>query len=120
MKRFYAQRVKGFDNYISFNSYLYYKRVVSLKQKHKFYDYLENEEIILDSPVSFEAMTRLVPCTLDYKKSVLSEYENEMRNIHLYIENFIKVNKLDYYTPWWYNSTLDEKVLERLKCLDMK
>ena len=120
MKRFYAQRVKGFDNYIAFNSYMYYKRVVSLPQKHKFYDYLENQEIILDNPVSFQHMSKLAPCTAAYKKSTLSQYENELRNIHLYIDHYIKENNLDYYTPWWYNIILNEIILEKLKCLSIK
>ena len=120
MRKFYAQRVKGFENYISFNSNLYYKKIVLLPQKHKFYDYLDNKEVILDYSVSFKYMTSLLPCTVDFKKSILSQYENGMMNIHLYIENFIKENNLDYNTPWWYNITLNKKVLEKLECLSMK
>ena len=123
MLKFYGQRVVGHNTYIAFNSHWYFKKVVSISDKHVYYKYLENDLFIGTNKIDILSLKEITPCsknvdTVDFQD--LSFLEIEMYKIHITIEKYIIDNDLNFYTPWWHNDKLSKEIEERIKCLNIQ
>ena len=123
MYKFYGQKVINSDLYISFNTNLYYKKVVCQKNKHLYYKYFTNDLFIVNKKINFLELCKLTPCTKNFVKvglNTLSTLELEIYNIHCFIEKYLKDNNLNFYNPWWFNKSLNDIINNKLKCLSTK
>lgn len=123
MFKFYGQRVNDCNLYISFNTNMYYKKVVCQKNKHNYYEYFTNDLFVVEKKVNFLELNKLTPCTKDFVKvdlKILTELELKIYNIHCFIEKYLRDNNLNFYHPWWLNKNLNNIITGKLKCLNTK